>query len=232
MRESAGDMTPVEVPAGRCVRPKGIVAGPSPFALTLGVVLIALTGCATQRVTNSERTATEQFLLSKAVTEAVEPLSFDVLHGRKVYIDDRFFGAPEKVLVLGELRARLLLSGVQVAPDAKEAEIILELRSEGIGIDRYDSIIGIPSFGAPSAATSAATSVPMVGIVTPELAIVKETKQISFASIAYVAYWAGTGEVVASSGPSLGRAWRDDWWILNFGPRTVGTIPPVEHKLE
>jgi hypothetical protein len=183
-------------------------------------------------VTTSERTATEQFLLSKAVTEAVEPLSFDVLHGRKVYIDDRFFGAPEKVLVLGELRARLLLSGVQVAPDAKEAEIILELRSEGIGIDRYDSIIGIPSFGAPSAATSAATSAPMVGIVTPELAIFKETKQISFASIAYVAYWAGTGEVVASSGPSLGRAWRDDWWVLNFGPRTVGTIPPVEHKLE
>jgi hypothetical protein len=196
------------------------------------LLFLGLAGCATQRVTNPQRTATEQFLLSKAVTEAVEPLSFEVLYGRTVFVDDRYFGASEKALALGELRARLLLSGVQVARDANEAEIILEVRSAGIGIDRYDSIIGIPSFGAPSAATSAATSVPMVGIVTPELAIVKETKQISFASIAYVAYWANTGEVVASSGPSLGTAWRDDWWVLNFGPRTIGTIPPVEHRLE
>jgi hypothetical protein len=199
---------------------------------TFGLVLFVVAGCATQRVTNPERTATEQFLLSKAVTEAVEPLSFDVLHSRKVYIDDRFFGASEKALALGEVRAKLLLSGVQVAPDAQEAEIILEVRSAGIGIDRYDSIIGIPSFGAPSSVTSAAASVPLVGIVTPELAILKESKQISFASIAYVAYWANTGEVVASAGPSLGTAWRDDWWILNFGPRTIGTIPPVEHRLE
>ncbi len=130
------------------------------------------------------------------------------------------------------MRAKLLLSGVQLAPEAKGAEIVLEVRSEGIGIDRYDSIVGIPSLGAPSAATSAAASVPLMGIVTPELAIVKETKQLSFASIAYVAYWADTGEVVATSGPSRGRAWRDDWWVFNFGPRTVGTIAPAEHKLE
>ena len=199
--------------------------------LALGI-LLALAGCATQRVTNPEKTATEQFLLSKAVSEAVDPLSFDVLHGRRVYIDDRFFGAPEKVLALGELRAKLLLSGVQVAPDAKEAEIILEVRSAGIGIDRYDSIVGIPSFGAPSGSGTAVSSVPVVGFVTPELAIVKEIKQISYASIAYVAYWSNTGEVVASSGPSLGSAWRDDWWVLNFGPRTLGTIAPADHRLQ
>jgi hypothetical protein len=198
---------------------------------TFGILLLVLAGCATQRVTSPDHTATEQFLLSQAVTEAVGPLSFEVLHGRKVYVDDRFFAAPEKVLALGELRAKLFLAGVQLAPDAKEAEIILEVRSQGIGIDRYDSIIGIPSFGAPAGAATGA-SVPIIGFVTPELAIVKETKQISYASIAYVAYWANTGEVVTSSGPSLGRAWRDDWWVLNFGPRTVGTIPPVEHKLE
>jgi len=196
------------------------------------VVLLTLAGCATQRVTNPERTATEQFLLSEAVSEAVEPLRFDALHGRKVYVDDRFFGAPEKVFVLGELRAKMLLSGVQIVSDAKEAEIILEVRSAGVGIDRYDSIVGIPALGTTAATTSAAAGVPTTGIITPELAIVKEIKQVSFASIAYVAYWADTGEVVASSGPSLGRAWRDDWWLFGFGPRTIGTIPPVDHHVE
>jgi hypothetical protein len=203
---------------------------PYPWAPLLA--LLALAGCATQRVTDPERTATEQFLLSKAVAEAVEPLRFDALQGRRVFVDDRFFGAPEKAFVLGALRARLLLSGTQVVAERKEADIVLEVRSAGIGIDRYENLLGIPSIGAPSAATSAVTSIPTIGVVTPELAILKETRQISFASVAYVAYWADTGEVVASSGPSLGKAWRSDWWLFGFGPRTTGTIPPVDHHVE
>lgn len=215
---------------GRLRRPRGVTA--DAFFRRSAVILLAISGCAAQRVTNPERTATEQFLLSEAVTEAVEPLSFDTLHGRKVYVDDRFFGAPEKVFVLGELRARMLLSGVQIVPDAEGAEIILEVRSAGVGIDRYDSIVGIPALGTTAATTSAVAGVPTAGIITPELALVKEIKQVSFASIAYVAYWANTGEVVASSGPSLGRAWRDDWWLFGFGPRTIGTVPPVDHHIE
>lgn len=189
-------------------------------------------GCATQRVTDPPRTATEQFLLSEAAVQAVAPLSFDVLHGRRVFVDDRFFTSTERSFVLGELRAKLLLSGVQLAADQKEAEIVVEVRSPGIGIDRYDSIIGIPSIGATAGATSAAAGVPMGGFITPEIALVKEIKQVSFAGIAYVAYWADTGEVVASSGPSIGKAYRDDWWLFGFGPRTLGNIPPVDHHIE
>lgn len=196
------------------------------------LAFLVLAGCATQRVTNPERTATEQFLLSQAVVEAVEPLSFEVLHGRRVYIDDRFFGAPEKIFVLGELRAKLLLAGVQVSPNEQTAEIILEVRSAGIGVDRYDSILGIPSIGTPSLTATGTTTVPTATIITPELALVKEIKQVSFASVAYIAYWANTGEVVASSGPSLGRAYRDDWWLFGFGPRTIGTVAPVDHHVE
>ena len=60
------------------------------------------------------------------------------------------------------------------------------------------------------------------------MAIVKNTKQQGFAGIAYVAYWADTGEVVSSSGPFIGRTIRDDWWILGAGPKTSGNIPPAE----
>lgn len=196
------------------------------------VITVALAGCATQRVTNPERTATEQFLLSEAATQAVAPLSFDVLHGRKVYMDDRFFGAPEKAFVLGEMRAKMLLAGLQLASDPKEAEIIVEVRSPGVGIDRYDSIVGIPALGATAGTASAASGIPTAGLVTPEVALIKEIKQVSFAGVAYVAYWANTGEVVAASGPSVGRAYRDDWWILGFGPRTLGDISPVDHHIE
>jgi len=194
-------------------------------------MVFTLCGCATQRVTDPSRTATEQFLISEAVTEAVAPLSFDALHGRQVFVDDRYFESTDKAFVLGELRAKLLLAGVQLAFDMRDAEIILEVRSPGVGIDRYDSIIGIPAIGAAAGSGANAAGVP-AGIITPEVAIVKEVRQVSFAGVAYVAYWANTGEVVASSGPSIGRAYRDDWWILGFGPRTLGNIPPVDHHLE
>lgn len=203
--------------------------------VTWAVILVVpawLAGCASIRVTDPPRTATEQFLLSQAAIQAVKPLSFEMLHGRNVFLDDTYFAPSEKEFVLGELRAKLLLSGVQLCGQREASEIILELRSGGVGIDRYESLLGIPAIGATAASTSAAAGVPVAGIVTPEIAITKEIKQIGYASVAYVAFWSDTGEVVASSGPSIGRAYRDDWWLFGFGPRTIGDIPPVDHRID
>ena len=197
------------------------------------VAFVAIGGCATVRVSDPQRTATEQFLLSQAAVDAVRPLVFEALHGRRVYVDDTYFAASEREFVLGELRAKLLLSGVQLSAQRQEAEIILEVRSGGVGIDRYESLLGLPSVGAAAASgTSAATGVPVPSLITPEVALTKEIKQFGFASVAYVAFWADTGEVVASAGPSIGKVYRDDWWLLGFGPRTTGTIPPVDHEIE
>jgi hypothetical protein len=65
-------------------------------------------------------------------------------------------------------------------------------------------------------------------VATPELAIVKTTRQKGYASIAYIAYWADTGEVIASSGPFVGRTYREDLWIFGAGPRTTGNIAPTK----
>ena len=84
-------------------------------------------------------------------------------------------------------------------------------------------LLGIPSFALPTS-----VSVGSVPVLTPELAILKSTRQRGFASIAFVAYWADTGELLASSGPFIGRTWRDDWWLFGTGPRTTGDIPPAQ----
>ena len=102
----------------------------------------------------------------------------------------------------------------------EEAEIVLEVRSHGIGIDRADNLIGIPALTLPTLGTSA--------VVTPELAIFKSIKQRGFASVAYVAFWQDTGEIVASSGPFVGKTYRDDYWILGYGPQTVGNVPTAQ----
>lgn len=181
-------------------------------AVVAAAALLLLTGCASRRVTHSERTATEQFLLSKAAAEAVDKLSFDLLRGRRVYVDATYFAALDAQFVLGEMRARMLLAGVQLVESPEQAEVIAEVRSNGVGIDSTEFLLGFPSFGD----------------VTPELAILKRTQQYGFASVAYVAYWAATGEAVANSGPFIGRTLRDDFWVFGIGPRSLGDIATIE----
>lgn len=187
------------------------------------IVLAAAGGCSSLRTTDPSRTATEQYLLSIAAERAVEQLSVTSVRGRAVYVDVAYFAAAEQLFVLGELRAHLLLSGARLMPTRDEAEIVLEVRSRGVGIDRYDSLFGLPSI--PLGSITAVAGQTPVPIATPEIALVKNVKQWGFASVAFVAYWRDTGEVIASSGPAMGRSYREDWWIFGLGPRTSGTIP-------
>src|SRR5690606_12612614 len=123
--------------------------------------------------------------------------------------------------------AMLLLGGVELMRERTEAEIVMEVRSGGVGIDRYDYLLGIPALqlSSPGEATG------NIPLVTPELAIIKRIEQKGVASVSYVAYWADSGEVVASSGPFIGRTLRDDFWFFGIGPRSVGDIPPIEEPI-
>ena len=119
----------------------------------------------------------------------------------------------------------LQIGGVRLVDKREQAQVVLEIRSGGVGIDRYEYLLGIPSIYLSKDVSGTGTQTPLA---TPELSIVKNTKQKGYASAAFVAYRADTGEFVASSGPFVGRTLRQDWWIFGFGPRTVGDIPPAE----
>jgi hypothetical protein len=198
------------------------------------LVAACLTGsCATIRVTDPPRSATEQFLESEATRKAVDQLSAEALRDRKTYIDTSYlisaaYPTPENLFLVAELRSRLLIGGVRLVEKRDKAQVVLEIRSGGIGIDRYEYLLGLPSIYLTKNVDVTGNGGAEVPAATPELAIVKNTKQKAFASAAFVAYWADTGELVASSGPFIGRTLREDWWILGFGPRTIGDIPPAE----
>ena len=200
------------------------------------LLLVSLTsGCSTIRTTDPPRTATEQFLLSGAAASAVEQVSADTLRDRIVYIDTTYLTsswqtAPELSFLIGEFRAKLLEGGARLATKREEAQIVLEIRTGGVGVDRLEFLLGIPSVALPSAAGGVASPSGTSPLLTPELAILKSTRQYSFASVSFIAYWADTGELLTSSGPFIGRRYREDWWILGTGPRTVGDIPPAERR--
>lgn len=190
-------------------------------------------GCATIRVTDPPRSATELFLLSGASTEAIAQLSADPLRDRLVWIDTAYLSdaretSTELSFLVGELRAKLLQSGVRLVEKRDQAEVVLEVRSGGVGVDRLEFLLGIPASYFPG--FSLTTGPGGIPLATPELSILKSTRQNGFASVAYVAYVAKTGELIAASGPFVGRTNREDFWIFGTGPRTVGDIPPVERE--
>jgi hypothetical protein len=212
------------------------------FLLSSGAMLWGAGGCATIRVTDPARTATEQFLMSQAITQSLAQLNFDALRDRRVWVEtgyltgaetvivngevrQRLFTTPEQAFAAAEARERLLQAGARIVPDRKDAEVVFEIRSGAIGIDRLENLIGIPA--GVFAGLKGPGDVPLV---TPELALLKSTRQRGFASIAFVAYRADTGELVSASGPYIGRTIREDTWILGTGPRTVGNIPTTESQ--
>jgi hypothetical protein len=205
--------------------------------LSLLSVLPVAGGCATIRTTDPQHTATEQFLLTGAAQSAVDQMSADTLRDRIVYVDTTYLTtawqtAPELSYMIGQFRAKLLEGGARLADRREAAQIVIELRSGGVGIDRLEFLLGIPSVALPTAAggVAAVGAGGVAPLLTPELSILKSTRQYSFASVAFVAYWADTGELLTSSGPFVGKRYREDWWIFGTGPRTVGDIPPTERR--
>lgn len=202
-------------------------------------------GCATVRVTDPARTATEQFLLSGSVQDAVAELSMDGLRDQLVFVDTTYLtgdpppsAGPGQIIdrtrpdqdflfLLGELRSRMLKEGIRLTGKRDDATVVVEVRTGGVGIDRYEFLLGLPAV-AVSTATGGGGAVGGVPLITPELAILKSSRQLAFSSVAIVAYRNDGGELVSQSGPFVGRRLRADYWILGTGPNTVGDIPPAE----
>jgi hypothetical protein len=189
--------------------------------------MVCAGGCASIRVTDPEHTASELYLENVASKLAIDQLSATVLRDRKVYLDSEYLTSAtqpsdQQQYMIGELRAKLLLTGVRLTQYRKDAEIIMELRSQGISVDHIEFLLGLPASSVGGIFTGG------LAATTPELAILKTTKQHGFSSIAFIAYWADTGEVVAASGPYVGRTLRDDYWFFGYGPSTVGNVPPAQ----
>jgi hypothetical protein len=197
--------------------------------------LFFLGACASIRVTNPYATATQQFLESEAARLAVQHISVDPLRDRKVFFDTSYLSelkgdsdvlnfskTPQQYLFLvAELRSKMLLNGVRLVDKRENAEIIVEARTAGVGVDLQEFLIGLAPLTVPNSVAGAE-------LTTPELAILKSTKQFGFASVAFVAYWRDTGELVSASGPFIGRTQRLDYWLFGLGPNTVGNIAPAQ----
>ena len=185
-----------------------------PITLLALTTLIAFgSGCATSHKTNTARTASEQILISSAVDRAVNEVQFGDLENRSVYLDGQYMDAVDKGYVISALRHRVLQNGGVLAAQPDEADVVLEVRSGGVGTDSQETFFGVPAIAAPG-----------MPLAIPELKIVTRSTQFGTAKIGLVAYDPRTGRAVGEGGETLARTDDDNWYVLGIGPFRRGAL--------
>src|SRR5262245_42971968 len=115
-------------------------------ASVAAVAVFALAaGCGTTRMTDTQRTATEQLLISNAVDRAVSQLDFRCLAGKPVFFDPQFLdGTVDRGYLVASLRQHLFACGCQLTEDRAKAVYVVEARTGGVGTDRHSLLVGVP----------------------------------------------------------------------------------------
>jgi hypothetical protein len=183
-------------------------------------VALQLAGCGATRSTDTNRTATEQLLVSDAIDRAVQNMDLHVLSGQTVYLDDsKLADVVDKNYLISTLHQYLLANGCQLRDKRDEADFVVEARAGAVGTDRNDLLFGVPSMNVPQ--------IPLVQPVPaaiPEIPIAKRKDQRGVAKIAVFAYHRKTGAPVWQSGLVHEESSANDVWILGAGPFQRGTI--------
>ncbi len=182
--------------------------------------LVVSVGCGTTRTSNTQRTATEQLLISDAVDRTVQDINFLALSGKSVYFDEQHLrGVVDENYVISSLRQHLLGSGCLLQAKRENAEFIVEPRVGTIGTDSNNLLFGLPATNVPQVAVLAGLP-PMI----PEIPIAKRRHQRGVAKIAVFAYRRDTGEPAWQSGIVTNESTSNSVWVLGAGPFKRGTI--------
>lgn len=179
---------------------------------------LVVCGCGTTRVTDTQRTATEQLLVSNAVDQTVSQMDFRYLSGKPVFFDPQYLdGTVDRGYVVSSLRQHLLACGCMLQEDRNKATYVVEARSGGVGTDRNAVLIGVPQMNVPAL-------VPGQPSAIPEIPLAKKTDQKGIAKIAVFAYNRQTGRPVWQSGTVQASSSARDTWFLGIGPLQQGTV--------
>jgi hypothetical protein len=180
--------------------------------LLLGFVATALAGCAQTKVTTTSRTGAEQLLISNSVDQALNKIDWTPLRDRSVYLDEKYIDCVDKAYIIGSVRHRIATAGGQLAAKPDESQVVLEIRSGGVGTDTSDTFVGVPGVTVPGL------------FALPDVRFVAHQQQTGTAKLGLVAYDAKTMKVLGDGGVSLARSDNNNWYVLGTGPFQHGTI--------
>ncbi len=181
----------------------------------VGLALIAtviVSGCSSTATSNTARTAREQLLISNAVDQSLAKVNFNGLKGTRVYVEEKYLESVDKPYILGSLRHHVLRAGSSIVGKVEDADVILEVRSGGVGTDMSEKYIGIPEIALPG----------MLAI--PEIRLAENKAQQGYAKIGLAVLDAQSNQLLGQGGVSMARSDDSKWYVMGIGPFENGTI--------
>lgn len=105
-----------------------------------------------------------------------------------------------------------LRSGGRLVMTADAADVVMELRSAGVGTDTSEAFMGTPEIA-------------VAGILTiPEMRLAKRKTQYRYAKLVLVLYDAQNSQVLGNGGMSLAQSDDNNWFFFGAGPFPDGSI--------
>lgn len=190
--------------------------------LTLVVWLItSLVACTTRRQTNSERTATQQILMSEAIDRALAQLPWPSLKGQRILVQ-AFTTTATKLdgqYLKGATEALLNAHGAQIVKDVARADYVVTVLGAAIGTDQTESLLGTPR-------------IETVFATLPELALYKAEIQQGLAKISIAVQHAHGGSYTFRSDPAQATTFVRSRRILFFSRYETDTsrLDPAKKK--
>lgn len=149
--------------------------------------------------TNSERSATEQLLITTATDRAVMQLAWPRLAGKVVSVQVASITEKDAPYLKAAVEAWLGELGARIVPSGAEAETVSVLAG-ALGTQETNIRVGIPSFPTPFG-------------VTPPLNVVAFDRQRGYAKLRAVVRDA-SGATLGASPPVLAWAHRSTFWLF------------------
>lgn len=184
------------------------------FPMLLFCVVLSgiLPGCTSTKTTNTARTGTEQLLISNAIDQSLGKIDFTPMAGKKVHVEEKYLDSVDKGYVASTVRHHVLAAGGALAPKPEEADVVLEIRSGGIGTDTSDSFLGVPGISLP-------------GMLTlPDVKLITRTRQSAYAKLGLVAIDGKSRQVLGDGGTSLSMSDDNNWYVMGVGPYQDGSM--------
>ncbi len=180
--------------------------------LGLCLLIIGATGCTSAKTTNTARTSTEQLLISNAIDGALDKVNFAPFAGATVFVDEKYVDGVDSKYLIASVRHRIAMAGGRTVDSRDDADVLVELRTGGIGTVTSESFIGTPEIALPGALT------------LPEMRVIERSRQSGTAKIGLVAYDNRTREILGTGGITLAEADDNNWFVAGVGPWRQGTV--------
>ena len=185
--------------------------------MAVGCLCVAA-GCGTIRETLPSRSAKEQLVISTAADRAVQEMPEAPFEGTKIYLDTTNLEGTDKAYAQQVVRDYLLANDAALVESKEEADVVLELASGALSLDKRNYLLGLPSLPIP---------IPMAGetLMFPEVPLLKALFYRGKVKLQMSAVDTETRTEAFEVPICRGKSLDSYWWILFFGPTRYSDIP-------